>query len=168
MKWMVLGVTLIGLTSCGILENETNTSLNYPIYSYDESTLYHQHAYRLTEDDYKIPNKEVRVPESYHVGSYHSPVSFHEREQSWVTRQNPGAYTIELAEGEKASVVAQSLYKAPKNQRMAQLKSVHGHKTYYRAVYGSYATVEEAQQALEALPTDLKNSAVIKTWNKVQ
>ncbi len=73
-----------------------------------------------------------------------------------------------MADGEKASQVAQTLYKAPKNDRMAQIKYQRNGKDYYKGLYGSYDSPEAAQKALDALPPDIKQGAGIKNWSNVQ
>ena len=82
--------------------------------------------------------------------------------------QNAQGYTIELADGDKAAQVAGALYKAPKNQRTAEVKYQQGGKTYYKGLYGSYPSYDAAQQALSTLPADVKQKAGIKSWGSVQ
>ena len=96
------------------------------------------------------------------------PASFKMRDKSWVSSQNPQGYTIELSNGEKASDVAGTLQKAPKNERMAEVKYQRDGKQYYKCVYGSYPTYEAAQQALSTLPEDVKQGATVKTWGHIQ
>jgi hypothetical protein len=112
--------------------------------------------------------KVVTVPEGYHVGSDRSPASFKDREKSWVNRQSPQNYTIELGDNEKASQVAATLQKAPKDARKAEIKYNRGGKRHYKGVYGTYSSYESAQKALNALPEELKQNAGVKTWGSVQ
>jgi hypothetical protein len=111
---------------------------------------------------------DVVVPESYHVSTYGSPTPSKDLDKNWVTSQNPQSYTIELAQSDKASQVAGTLYKAPKNEHTAEVKSQRYGKTYYQGLYGTYSSYEAAQQALNSLPEDLKQNAGIKTWGSVQ
>lgn len=177
-KSSLVGFCSLGLSSCMIMENSTSQNLNYPAYATYDTQFYNQNnlnrvpenykydAYKYSEDSSSKQN--VTVPDSYHVGEAHSPISFKDRDQNWVSGQNPQAFTIELADGEKASQVAQKLYKAPKNDRMAQVKYQRGGKEYYRGVYGSYNSAQEAQKALDTLPADVKNGASIKNWGSIQ
>jgi len=148
----------------------TTTAPLYPD-GYDTSGgSYRDGAYQDNGNGAYVPGsrKIVNVPEGYHVGSEHSPASFNTREKSWVNRQSPQNYTIELGDNEKASQVAATLQKAPKNARKAEIKYNRGGKKHYKGVYGTYTSYESAQKALNALPEDLKRNAGVKTWGSVQ
>ena len=153
-----------------MVDDNEGYSPNYQTYTYDNSQLYPQVNYGSADAGYRYSASDqvVTVPDSYHVGEYHSPVSFKDRDKTWVSGQNPQAYTIEIAEGYKAAQVAQKLYKTPKNDRMAQVKSQTNGKAYYKGVYGSYPDAISAQKALEALPDDVKQGASVKNWGAVQ
>lgn len=115
-----------------------------------------------------IAQPQVEVPNSYHVGERHSPVSHKSRDKRWVYQQNPGGYTIEVASGAKATSVASKLHGAPRQNRRAQVTYQQNGQTLHQGLYGSYSTYEEAQQALSGLPNNLKSSARIKQWSNVQ
>lgn len=167
-NFIVLGFCALNLCSCTINDNEQYTP-NYSTYTYDNSQLYSPVNYPSSDAGYKSSSEHsVSVPSSYHVGEFHSPVSFKNRDKIWVSSQNPQDYTIELAEGEKAAQVAQRLYKAPKNDRMAQVKYQVRGKAYYKGVYGSYPDAVSAQKALDSLPEELKQGASIKNWGSMQ
>lgn len=170
-KVLIAGFCGINLCSCMIYDD--SQSANYQTYAYDNSQLYPQTNYTISDAGYagyrtQPSEGTVTVPDSYHVGEYHSPVSFKDRDKTWVSSQNPQGYTIEIAEGEKASQVAQKLYKTPKNDRMAQVKYQQNGKAYYKGVYGTYPDAESAQKALDALPPEIKQGAGIKNWGSVQ
>ncbi|MBI2785917.1 MAG: SPOR domain-containing protein [Legionella longbeachae] len=163
----LMGIGAFSMSSCSTMGD--SEYLTYPTYTYDVSQPYTLNNYNMVNYDYKYQQKQdVVVPDSYHVSEFQSPVSFKDRDQTWVNSQNPQGYTIELVEGNKASKVAQTLYKAPKNERMAQVKYDRDGKTYYKGIYGSYGTASEAQKALNALPPELKNSASVVNWNNIQ
>ena len=167
-RLITIGICTVGLSSC--MMEEDNYSSSYQTYTYDQSQLYPQDSYRFNSY-YQGPgssSQTVTVPDSYHVGAYHSPVSFKDRDRTWVSSQNPQGYTIEVADGEKASQVAQKLYKAPKNDRMAQVKYQRNGKAYYKGLYGTYDSAESAQKALDALPPEIKQGAGVKNWGSVQ
>ncbi|MGC1181746.1 SPOR domain-containing protein [Legionella sp.] len=178
-KFAVVGFCALGISSCAMMDNSTGTSLNYPAYapayaSYEDNKAYVRNNYKLPNNyDYSYyentsSKQEIVVPDTYHVGEMRSPVSFQDQDQTWVSSQNPQTYTIELAAGDKPAKVAQTLYKAPKNDRMAQVKYQQGGKNYYRGVYGSYSNAAEAQKALEALPPEIKRGASVKKWGSIQ
>lgn len=167
-KFIVLGLSALNLCSCMMTDNE-GYSPSYQTYTYDNSQLYPQTGYTYDSSyRYSSSDQMVTVPNSYHVGEYHSPVSFKDRDKTWVSDQNPQGYTIELAEGEKAAQVAQKLYKTPKNDRMAQVKYQANGKAYYKGVYGTYPDAASAQKALDSLPTDVKQGASVKNWSSLQ
>lgn len=112
--------------------------------------------------------KQVTVPDSYHVGAYHSPATARDKDTTWVSNQNPGGYTIQIAEDEKPSQVAKKLYQLPKNDRTAEIQSQRGGRVYYKGLYGSYNSEEDAQKALSALPDGIKQGAGVKKWGSVQ
>lgn len=110
----------------------------------------------------------VHVPQSYHFSNAPSPTKHKQRDKQWVNSQNPGAYTIQLGQGEKASDVAKQLSTAPKSERRAQVKYNQNGKTYYRGVYGSYPNRQAAEEALQQLPASVRDKAGVKSWNNVQ
>ncbi|HRD71104.1 MAG TPA: SPOR domain-containing protein [Legionella sp.] len=166
-KFIMVGLCVINLSSC-MVSDENYTS--YQTYTYDQNQLYPQNDYRMANFGYRYqPNEgSVTVPDSYHVGAYHSPVSFKDRDRNWVSSQNPQGYTIEVADDERAAQVAQKLYKAPKNDRMAQVKYQRNGKPYYKGLYGTFPNAEAAQKALSELPPDIQQGAGVKTWGSVQ
>jgi hypothetical protein len=168
-KSLVLVCCAINLCSCVTYHNE-DYNPNYQTYTYDNSQLYPAVNYGSSNEGYRYSTSEhtVAVPNSYHVGEYHSPVSFKDRDRVWVSNQNPQGYTIEIAEGEKASQVAQKLYKTPKSDRMAQVKYQVRGKSYYKGVYGTYPDATSAQKALESLPEEIRQEASVKNWSNVQ
>jgi septal ring-binding cell division protein DamX len=143
---------------------------SYQAYTYDNTGLYPKASYSTADSNYhyQTNSEVVTVPDSYHVGSYHSPVSFKDRDKTWVSSQNPQGYTIEIADGEKAADVARKLYNTPKNDRMAQVKYQQNGKSHYKGLYGTYPDAQSAQKALDSLPDNVKKGAGIKNWNSVQ
>ena len=173
---MCLSLLSCSLTAC--VTDGTSNSTFYPNEPAPGSMLYPE-GYE-SNSNYNLPNvtrepesvpvpspapvQDVIVPESYHVTATAAPTRPKDVDRSWVSSQNPQGYTIELAEGDKAAQVAGVLYRAPKAERSAEVKSKRG----YTGVYGSYPSYEAAQQTLNALPDDVKQRAAIKTWGSVQ
>lgn len=167
LRQLVLSVSVISLCSCTMVN--PNGYTNYQSYNYEDLVPYAEgtsgpDTYQNTQTE----SKQVFVQQSFHVGAYQSPTSFKDRDKTWVSSQNPQAYTIELADGEKPSYVAGRLFKAPKTDRSAQVAYQKGNQSYYKGLYGSYASKEAAEQALAALPADLKQGAQVKAWGSVQ
>lgn len=159
---------IAGLSACTNMMNPTSNPKAYTNYQYtpESTTQSYIDSYNSPYSDYQ--EKPVVVPESYHVGVNHSPTPHTDVDREWVNSQNAQNYTIELAEGEKASDVANALYKAPKSERMAEVHYQRDGKSYYKGVYGTYPNQEAAQKALNSLPEDMKAKAGVKTWGSVQ
>ena len=158
------------LTACAISNDDSyNNSYNQASPPPYGSEVYPQ-GYETGGYTIEQPQSKgsVVVPETYHVGAYHSPAPSKDVDTGWINNQNPQGYTIQLADGDKASKVANTMQKTPKSERTAEIKYQHDGKTYYQGVYGSYPNAEAAQKALDALPADVKQNAGIKTWDSVQ
>ena len=115
-----------------------------------------------------IPRQKVTVPHSYHFAQHKSPKKHHSRDQNWVNQQNPQQYTIEIANQSSAAKVAKILHSTPKHERTAQIAYQGSHKKQYIGVYGSFATPEQAKQALKKLPPEMRQHAYVTQWKKVQ
>jgi septal ring-binding cell division protein DamX len=170
----------LNLTACVV--DRQQAIGGYDPYSKQPSTMLYPEGYENPVNDTTIydttplPSSQapitsttgVVVPETYHVSSTHGPAAVHDVDQQWVNQQNPSHYTIELAESDKASQVASVLSQAPKHARTAEVQTNKHGQTYYTGVYGTYANKEEAESALNALPSDIKRNANIESWSQVQ
>ena len=170
-EFLIIGICTGALCSCATMND--GGSYTNSTYDYNNETVYYSQNYDSSTDSGLNYNdssfrSEVAVPESYHVGSYHSPQSAKNVDKQWVTSQNPQGYTIEIANDEKPSVVAKKLYQVPKTERMAEIKYQSNGKVYYKGVYGSYSSPAEAEKALNALPPEVKQGAGVKPWGNVQ
>lgn len=173
-------ICTLGLSACGVMKTNSTDSYYSP-YSFGQQSDYTATA-PLYPDGYDntattgggaytpggARERVVTVPESYHVSTESAPASFKDREKSWVGRQNPQNYTIQIDDSTKASDVASTLQKAPKDARRAEVRYNQGGESRYRGVYGTYSSYEAAQKALSNLPADLKSNAQVKTWGSVQ
>lgn len=166
-RFLNICLCVSSLSACTTLYSPKSYT-NYQ-YTTESTTQGYQDGYTMGgyyADSYQ--EKSVSVPESYHVGVNHSPTPHTDRDKEWVNSQNSQNYTIELADAEKPSEVANTLYKAPKSERRAEIKYQRDGKAYYKGVYGTYPSYEAAQEALKSLPEDVKQSAGVKTWGSVQ
>lgn len=162
-----VSITAVCLSACMFDGNNSYSPYNFGP-SEPATTLYPE-GYDTTQFNQQPIEKasssgNVVVPQSYHVGMG-APQSSKDVDKSWVNSQNPESYTIEMADSDKASAVANVLYKAPKSERTAEIKTSNDH---YKGLYGTYPTYEAAQEKLNSLPSDLKQNAGIKTWKQVQ
>lgn len=168
LQYLIMSLGAGVLCSCTV--DDSPDYSQYAAYNYSE--LQYTQSYDANPDMYsQYPmsgSGMVTVPESYHVGANHSPTPAKDSDKNWVSNQNPQGYTIEIAQDQKAAKVASTLYKAPKNNRMAEIKATKNGSTYYKGLYGSYPSYEEAQKALNSLPDDIKQGAGIKNWGSVQ
>lgn len=177
LRHVSLFVCLGSLTACTSLDSGGKYS-NTPPPTYNSSvpygsTLLYPEGYESTSDRSNNltelnETKTVSVPDTYLIGRDSTPMPHTDMDKTWVNSQDAAAYTIELANGDKASDVANTLYHAPKRERMAEIKYQRDGKTYYKGVYGTYPTREAAQQALKDLPEQVKQHADVKTWSTVQ
>lgn len=172
-KIIILSAATCSLSACIYNEGSFDSyqpyrvekPVNMPPQTYQN---YDEYNYQSQGMERVEPKKQVVVPETYHMSQYQSPQSHKDRDRRWVETQNPQGYTIEVADSDKAHEVAGKLYKAPKSQRMAQVKYHQNGNQQYKGVYGSYSSYEEAQKALTNLPEDVKANAKIRTWSNVQ
>ena len=166
-KILGIGLCMVSLSACMI--DGTNNADTYQSYGTQNTQLYPEGYDSNVAYEYpRESKKQVVVPESYHVGAYHSPTAPKDMDRAWVSNQDPQGYTIEVADDEKASRVAGTLQKAPKSERMAEVKYQRNGQTSYKGLYGTYPSHEAAQQALNSLPEDVKQGASVKTWGSVQ
>ncbi|KTC68285.1 hypothetical protein Lbir_2887 [Legionella birminghamensis] len=177
LKLIAVAITVTQLSSCATSPSTSYST--YETYGYQNMEYYGHGIGAIGYGNYGnygnydnsqggYPPSQATVPDSYYTGGNNRPVSHKDQDRNWVHNQNPQGYTIEIADGEKASQVAGKLYKAPKTDRTAEIKYYRDGKAYYKGVYGSYGTQEEAEKALNALPDDIKQGAGIKNWGSVQ
>ena len=185
LRTLIIMACYINLTAC--VMDGTNTVGGYDPYSKRPSSMLYPEGYENPINDTTIydttplpatqiaptstlttSSKGVMVPETYHVSSIHGPTPVHDVDQDWVSQQNPNHYTIELAESSKASQVASVLSSAPKHARTAEIQTSKYGQTYYTGVYGTYASKDDAEAALNTLPQDIKRNANIESWSQVQ
>ena len=141
---------------------------NYQNYNYEGQKLYPEGYESSSYTDYQPEQPAKTVPDSYNVSNEHPPTPAKEVDKTWVNNQNSAGYTIELADGDKASKVAETLSLAPKNERTAEIKYNRDGKTYYKGLYGTYPNEEAAKTAINNLPADVKQNASIKPWRSIQ
>lgn len=112
-------------------------------------------------------SRPIHVRKSYHFENKRTPTAHKTRDLQWIKEQVPSDYTIEVGNSGNRADIAKKLHKSPKNNRGAQFKR-RGSDSGYTGVYGTFKSKEAAQKALKGLPNDVRGSAKIKHWGKVQ
>lgn len=160
------------LSACAMNDDyQYNASYYYRPYTLDQTQYYPSMYSNNMDVNYNIPpdgGNPVQVPDSYLAGVSHTPQRAKDSDRNWVSSQNPQKYTIEVADDQKPAAVAGKLYKLPKNDRAAEVQYQRDGKSYYKGLYGSYSSQQEAQKALDALPPEVKQNAGVKDWGSVQ
>ncbi|PJD90735.1 MAG: SPOR domain-containing protein [Legionella sp.] len=166
-----ISICILSLSACML--DGTNNSSNFWDSSPDgENNQLYPEGYDTTytnqsseyNGSYKT-QKNVVVPQSYHLGVMNTPVASKDEDRQWVDNQNPNGYTIQIADDTKPAPVANQLLKTPKNEHNAEVKSQSG---AYIGLHGSYATREAAEAQLNQLPEEVKQKAQIKNWQTIQ
>lgn len=154
---------------CSLVACSTFNTNGYSTYNDHGTELYPEGYESVGHYTESSPQSgPVSVPESPHVSAYHPPIRPKDVDHQWISQQNKNDYTIEIAESDKAASVASSLQKTPAAERKAEVSYQSGDKTLYKGVYGTYPTIEAAQQALQTLPADVQSNAQIKHWGNIQ
>jgi septal ring-binding cell division protein DamX len=169
-KNITIALCALSLTACSNFYHSTTQNVPKSQKNRDAAIQLYPDGYdnggAYAPDPNSISSQKPLIPEG--ALDTNAPVSFKQHDRGWVGKQNPQGYTIEISNSDKPADVASSLQKAPKNEPSAQVKYHHDGKQYYKGVYGSYPTYEAAQQALNALPEDVKQKATVKTWGNIQ
>ncbi len=167
-KTRVASVIICAISLSACMSYNPHGYSNYRSYVYEGEPLYPESYDNGSGYNNSGEKKQVVVPETYLMNTSRAPTSHKDQDKSWVSSQNPQGYTIELADDDKPASVAGKLQKAPKNERMAEVRYENDGKTHYKGLYGTFGTAEAAQQALSALPADVKAGATVKNWGAVQ
>lgn len=83
------------------------------------------------------------------------------RREQWVMSQNPENYTLQIGSVTSEKDMQKFLRQTGVEQRTAYIQVEIDGVTRYNALYGVYASYEEAQQAAEGLPPTLRQ---VKPW----
>ena len=113
-------------------------------------------AQRGLVDSYThLSSKSVRPATRYPV-SIHRAVSHARNPQEWVLMQNPKNYTLQLASSTNAELIKKYYEENGLAQKAGYYRDVREGESWYALVYGSYASVREANEAIASLTLDLK------------
>ncbi len=175
MKNITIALCAISLSACQNLSHKDTSHMSKAAKNRDSAIQLYPDGYdnggAYAPDPNSISSQKPMLPDGTldpSAATAPAPLPFKQRDRGWVSKQNPQGYTIEISNSEKPADVASSLQKAPRNEPSAEVKYQRDGKQYYKGVYGSYPTYEAAQQALNALPEDVKRNASVKTWGNIQ
>jgi SPOR domain len=118
----------------------------------------------------KVERRHVPIYEErgYHLTQGSSPTTHQQRDRQWIKTKPHQNYTIEVANDEKAAVVARKIHRSPRSSGTAQFQYQQNNKTLYTGVVGNYPSQEAAAKALEKFPAEIQKGAKIRQWEKIQ
>ena len=74
----------------------------------------------------------------------------------WIREQNPRYYTLQLASSTNPKLIQKHYRENQFEGEGGYYRSYRQGKNWYALVYGSYSSINEAKQAVEALPEELR------------
>lgn len=163
-KFIGVIATAALLNACGISVPSSETKeWVYPVNNpYDNDNIGFYEASQSKTEVQPLP-KFVKTAETPQIQASAKSIDV-----AWVKEQNPDAYTIILASGEKPLAVSQALMAAPKTEHAAALKYEQRGHIYYTGLYGSFNNNENAQNQLGNLPATLQSNAKVVQWKNIQ
>lgn len=76
--------------------------------------------------------------------------------QQWVAAQNPNYYTLQLASSTNQALIQKYYSENVLTDKAGYYRSQRAGEDWYSLVYGAYPTVQDAKNAIDNLPADLK------------
>lgn len=76
--------------------------------------------------------------------------------EAWVAAQNPNYYTLQLASSTNAQLIEKYYSENDLVGKAGYYRSQREGEDWYALVYGAYPTVQDAKDAIDSLPEDLK------------
>jgi septal ring-binding cell division protein DamX len=76
--------------------------------------------------------------------------------QEWVAAQNPDYYTLQLASSTNQALIQKYYSENALTGKAGYYRSRRAGEDWYALVYGAYPTVQDAKEAIDNLPEDLK------------
>lgn len=81
------------------------------------------------------------------------------RREDWLLKQNPEFYTIQLASFKEQSKAVSFIAKSAIKDSMGFLRIKNNDETRHAVFYGSFGQMNQAKQALHALPNNLRHAS---------
>jgi septal ring-binding cell division protein DamX len=87
-----------------------------------------------------------------------APAAIHATQgpEDWVASQDPGYYTLQLASSTNRQLIAKYYEDNQLDGHAGYYRSKREGEEWYALVYGSYPSVQDAKDAIDSLPADLK------------
>lgn len=76
--------------------------------------------------------------------------------QEWVAAQNPNYYTLQLASSTNQALIQKYYSENDLTGKAGYYRSRRAGEDWYALVYGAYPSVQDAKEAIDNLPEDLK------------
>lgn len=76
--------------------------------------------------------------------------------QEWVAAQNPNYYTLQLASSTNQALIQKYYSENELTGKAGYYRSRRAGEDWYALVFGAYPTVQDAKDAIDQLPADLK------------
>ena len=76
--------------------------------------------------------------------------------EDWVAAQNPNYYTLQLASSTNKALIDKYYSENDLAGKAGYYRSKREGEDWYSLIYGAYPTVQDAKDAIESLPADLK------------
>ena len=92
-----------------------------------------------------VPSSMATAPNSENMGP-----------QEWVAAQNPNYYTLQLASSTNQALIEKYYSENELTGKAGYYRSRRAGEDWYALVYGAYPTVQDAKDAIDNLPVDLK------------
>ena len=80
------------------------------------------------------------------------------KDETWISRQPDSAYTMQLFSSWEPQAIERFVHKYALQDNIARFASQRDGKTWFSLVYGSYAGKQAANNAVSALPPDLRKT----------
>lgn len=162
-------VTVLGIAGSSLLLQSCGMNSMYSDRSSHWMSNYgYSYGYDYDTDYRYRPKRAIHEERGYHLSQGATPTSHKHRDREWIYQQNQQHYTIEVGSGDKASSVAKKIHKSPRTGGSAQFRHKRGNQTVYTGVVGSYKSREDAEKALNSLPEEVRGTAKVRNWGRVQ
>ena len=101
---------------------------------------------------------------------HHAPLQDSEiRREAWLLQQDPDHYALQLAAGRSEQNIKAFINRHDLSTEAAYFRSLRDGEDWYCLLYGHFSDYDEAKQALEELPSQLRRSRPwVRTLSSVQ